>query len=132
MMKTIVLMMAVLLVGGLFAGSAFAQDADVIGLSPAGLNETSLMPDFECLSEIDFEELGLSEALIFPSLAALYYGFEQFGGVGMSGEGPTPRICFPHWWYDECYSCTNGRLFYRDMWCLGIRIYRRIRCVACG
>lgn len=142
-MNKIAFLMVVLLVGGLFAGSAFALDPNVMTLTPGFVDSLSVMPSFDCLMAVDFEALGLSEAIIFPSLAALY-GFDFAGSGGLSGGGNTnPMACTVNWGYERCGSCTYhyyegnqrleapGRIKYNEMWCLGIRVIRDESCWRC-
>ncbi|MDE2638937.1 MAG: hypothetical protein OXI30_21405 [Chloroflexota bacterium] len=138
LMKRIVLTMAVLLVGGLVAGSAFAQDADVMTLSPGGVVELSLMPDYECLSEIDFKDLGLSPDVFYPMLVSALYGIDVADGGGLSGGNGNkePMICSYNWGYENCGSCLrtsrgNRKILYKEWWCLGIRVWRHEKCVYC-
>lgn len=138
-MKRIVFMMAVLLIGGLFAGSAFAQDANAMTLSPGGVDDMSLMPDYECLSEIDFKDLGLSPDVFYPMLTSALYGFDVSGGGGLQeGAGHSPRFCTPNYGLEPCGSCwrgkyppKRGKIFYSELWCVGIRVWRKERCIAC-
>lgn len=140
-MKRIVSMMMVLLLSGLYVGSAFAQLDDVMTLSPGGVDEISLMPSFECLSEIDFKDLGLSPDVFYPFMASALYGFEVSGGGGLSdggGSGKVPKFCTPHWYSEPCGSCTYwnpqwlGKIVVFELWCLGVRVYRSKRCNKCA
>lgn len=127
MRTRIVLMMALLLVGGLFAGAAFAQNGDLIDLTT----------DQECWFTDNITEAGLSEALLYPSMAQSLYGFEMSGGAGLSdgGAGKVAKACTTNGGREGCGSCWEGslpgRVAYVEVWCLGRRVWRIEACGAC-
>ncbi len=130
-------MLAVLLLSGLFAGSAFAQD--VMTLSAGGVDEKSLLPNFECFYEIDFEDVGLSPDVLYPMMTSALYGLDMSGGGGLSDGGAVAQFCTVNWGYEPCGSCRRrtmdgiefGRIKYNELWCLGIRVIRDESCWGC-
>ena len=135
-MNRIVFMLAVLLVGGLFAGSAFAQYGDGMSLSAGRVDEMSLMPGVECLSEIDFDDVGLSPDVVYSMMTATFYGFDMAGGGGLS-DGKGAKFCSYNWGYENCGSCLDyqpwgrGKIRYQEGWCLGVRVWRHESCQQC-
>ncbi len=119
-------MMVVLLVGGLLAGSAFAQD------------ETSLSLDTNCLADLDLSSIGVSEDVLYSSLVNALYGFDLAGGGGLQEEGAHAQFCTYNQGYENCGSCLTTtwgekrRIFYQEWWCLGIRVWRNEKCRSCG
>ncbi len=132
-------MMAVLLVGGLLAGSAFAQDGDGMTLSVGRADEMSLMHDFECWYEIDFEEVGFSPDVLYPMMTSVLYDFDvsASGGLSEGDGGKVGKFCTPHFYGKNCGSCNYwdsrfaGRIVIYELWCLGVRVYRSERCNKC-
>ena len=61
----------------------------------------------ECLSEIDFEQGGLSPDVLYPMMASALYGLGSVGSGGLSEGDEDAGICFPIITTHHCGSCTN-------------------------
>lgn len=134
-MKKILLAMTMLIIGGVIAGGAAAQDPI---MSIPGL---ALEPVYKCAQS--FDEVGLDwlspDALLAMTGPGMY-GIESAGGAGVSGDSGEvyAAFCTYNTGYENCGSCNyswhagrNGRILYREWWCLGIRVWRHESCKKC-
>ena len=137
-MKKLLIILAVLLISALFAATAFAQDADVMQLSPFYSNAGTLINTqrVDCLSHLDFDNLPVSESLLFSSFS-LIYGFEDAAGGGGLNDGSVTNFCWLHTFSEPCGSCTlswggEGENYWTEFWCIGRMIWRSdIQCLWC-
>ncbi len=132
-MKGIVLMMAVLLVGGLLAGSTFALDGESMAFT-AGAVSYGCNVDVSALSELSVDYL---MSISVPMVS----GFNLSGGAGLSdgaGSDAQPKFCTPHWYSEPCGTCNYwsprwlGKIVVFELWCAGVRVYRSKRCNKCA
>lgn len=90
----------------------------------------------ECLSELDFDTLPVSESMLFSSVG-LFSGFNGSGGGAGLSDGAASGFCWLHAFTEPCGSCTLswggvGQKYWKELWCVGIMIYRsKTQCLWC-
>lgn len=97
----------------------------------------SLTAGDDCWSKVVIGDVGLSDDMLYPMTVSALYGFDVAGGGGLSdgGGGRVPKACTFHSGLGSCGSCTRGvdlgRRYFWELWCLGIRVWRKTQCWSC-
>ena len=146
-MKRVILLLVVLLIGGLFAGAAFAEDStsvadgeESMSVSDAGdncLDGSSSRADV--IAALD--QIGASDDLRSEVLEAFDEGHSSVDESFGDPDSHIALFCSADSWRGSCGDCwfwdpryghmTIGRRWRYDIWCFGFLVSRRLGCGYC-